>query len=282
MIDDVRSQARNVASLLRMRELSPRARLGLLGLAARRRLRPPHVATWAFGPGRIELAPRQTPDVDWRVLSEVFLSGVYETDFTDAGVVDAGAHKGYFAAYALARGAAAVVSVEPESQNFAALARSAASVPARGRWTTHRSAVKATDGEALLAVASESWAHRTVAPGTAPAGRTEAVPAVSLGRLLDEVAAHGCARLIVKLDVEGDECDIVLATPHAVWQAVDEVFLEMHAFAPCSAADLALHLGAAGIAHADTRRGEVLHFIRERGGSAPAPRIAPTGLGPSA
>jgi FkbM family methyltransferase len=282
MLEDERCQGRNVAGLLRMRELSPGARLRLLGLAARRRSRPPHVASWTFGPGRLELAPRETPDVDWRVLSEVFLSGVYETDFTEAGVVDAGAHKGYFAAYALVRGAAAVVSVEPQSQNFAALARSADSVLAAGRWTAHRSAVKATDGEALLSVMSESWAHRTVAPGIAPAGEVEAVPAVSLPRLLDEVAAHGCGRLVVKLDVEGDECEIVLGTPCEAWQRVDEVFLEMHAFSPCSAADLARHLGAAGLAHVDTRRGEVLHFSRARADSGPAPRIPPAGLAPSA
>jgi hypothetical protein len=63
---------------------------------------------------------------------------------------------------------------------------------------------------------------------------------------------------------------------------VDEVFLEMHAFSPCSAADLARHLGAAGLAHVDTRRGEVLHFSRVRADSGPAPRIPPAGLAPSA
>jgi hypothetical protein len=54
-------------------------------------------------------------------------------------------------------------------------------------------------------------------------------------------------RVIVKIDAEGAECEIILETPGEVWRAVDEVFVEVHDFARCTSADLAQHLGSAGL-----------------------------------
>ena len=56
----------------------------------------------------------------------------YAGDYRGAFVVDVGAHKGYYGAYALAHGARWVVSYEPETANFALLERAASDVRERG------------------------------------------------------------------------------------------------------------------------------------------------------
>lgn len=60
-------------------------------------------------------ADGENAGVDFQVLAQVFLDEVYgELKFQDRIVIDVGAHKGYFAAYALMSGAKAVLSYEPE------------------------------------------------------------------------------------------------------------------------------------------------------------------------
>ena len=84
----------------------------------------------------------------------------YGNDFHDSTVIDIGAHKGYFGAYALMHGAREVISYEPELQNFEFLTQTAQSFRgAGGEWETRRSAVTARSGEVELRVDPSSWAH---------------------------------------------------------------------------------------------------------------------------
>ena len=75
---------------------------------------------------------------------------------------------------------------------------------------------------------------------------SEQVTMVAMQDVLADAAAGG-ARLIVKIDAEGSECDIVLDTPVAAWREVDRVFLEVHHFAACSTAEIVGHLRSAGL-----------------------------------
>ena len=74
--------------------------------------------------------------------------------------------------------------------------------------------------------------------------------------------------LIVRLDVDGDGCDVVLGTAPARWRAVDELFVQLHDYASCHGDDLVAHLERAGLV---LRRGldegagyRDLHFVREQ------------------
>ena len=69
---------------------------------------------------------------DRGTFGEIFVTQCYSSDYSDATVVDIGAHKGYFGAFAFVQGAKAVLSYEPEDENFAALERAAESFRARG------------------------------------------------------------------------------------------------------------------------------------------------------
>jgi FkbM family methyltransferase len=162
-------------------------------------------------------------------------------------VVDVGGHKGYYGAFALHAGAAEVRSFEPEARNFAALQRAAASFGER--WLVHQAAVGAAAGQVTLHVSSESAGHSIVHEESDGPRRTlggQQVPLVATSDVL-ESAQRPDARLIVKVDAEGAECDIVLGTPIAAWRAVDVIFLEIHDFAACSMAEIVDHLRAAGL-----------------------------------
>ena len=56
-------------------------------------------------------------EIDWASFAFVAVDDAYAGDYRDAYVVDLGAHKGYYGAYALRHGARGVVSYEPESTN---------------------------------------------------------------------------------------------------------------------------------------------------------------------
>jgi FkbM family methyltransferase len=238
-----------------------RARLGLLAFALRRRLGAPG-STW-HSPGGDLVFGEATRETDWRVFAEIFLERDYETDYRETAVVDLGAHKGYFGAYALLNGARAVLSYEPEEQNFALLARNNESFRnRRASWQIEHAAVGAAEREAVLRVAGESWAHSLV-PGDDEAPETvQRARVLALSRVVDRARGLGGSRLLLKLDVEGSECEIVLSSPLSVWDGVDEVFVETHAFAPCSADELIARLRAAGLTPTASSSPHVLHLVR--------------------
>ena len=98
--------------MVRSREL-PRAllrggvplgtRLGLLRLALRRRFRPAPVYFLRVGPARVPVSQADY-GVDWETMRTIVIDAAYEADYRGAVVVDVGAHKGAFGAYALERG----------------------------------------------------------------------------------------------------------------------------------------------------------------------------------
>jgi FkbM family methyltransferase len=177
----------------------------------------------------------------------IFLEGWYDADYRGAVVVDVGAHKGYYGAFALLEGAQEVRSYEPESANFAALERAAATFDKP--WSVNRAAIGAKAGAAQLRVSAESASHSLVheeSNGPRRTVRSETVAMLAMRDVLADAAAAG-RPLVVKVDAEGAECDIVLETPVEVWQLVDHVFLEVHHFARCSTKEIVAHLQAAGL-----------------------------------
>jgi FkbM family methyltransferase len=196
--------------------------------------------------GRLHFG-RQSFAVDRVAYFGIFLERWYQADYSGAVVVDVGAHKGYFGAYALLEGASAVHSFEPEPENLALLEQTAASF---GKpWVVHAAAVGSTAGTAVLHVSAESAGHslvHTESQGSRATLRSESVTLVPMAGILAEACATGSS-VIVKIDAEGAECDIVLGTPVEAWERVERVFLETHHFAPCATADIVEHLGRAGL-----------------------------------
>lgn len=198
---------------------------------------------------------------DRGTFGEIFIAQCYSSDYSDATVLDIGAHKGYFGAYALTHGAKAVLSYEPEDENFTALERAAQSFRAAGHeWRTTQAAVGSHQRTAKLNLSRGSWTHSLhQASELDPTGQVQDVAVIPLRDVIEEAAAFK-RRMIVKIDVEGSECEAVLETAPDFWATVDELFLEMHSFAPCATDEIVAHVPM-DLVSADG----LLHFLRRRG-----------------
>jgi FkbM family methyltransferase len=263
---------RRFAGVLADRRLPVRTRGGLLAAETRRRLRPRTTYRLPYAGGSLFLS-HDDYEIDWETLKNALVDEPYLTDYRGALVLDIGAHKGYFGAYALARGAQAVVSYEPEDANAALLERSAATFD--GRWDVVRAAVSAQAGEAELHVMRASWGHALHPPDAWAEYETglERVPVLAMGDLLREAAPRE-ERLVVKINTEGEECLTVLGTPADVWEAVDELLVETHPWAVCRADQLAAHLEPSGLTRIESRHERMLQLRREPPRSDP--RSEPT------
>ena len=258
------------------RRLPLRTRVDLLTADLRRKVAPRALYPVRYGPGTVYLSNSDYV-VDRKSFGFAVVEENYATDYEGAVVVDIGAHKGYFAAYAASRGAHAVVAYEPESANLGVLERTAAA-DFGVEWTIRRAAVDATSGRSELHVMGASWGHALTPPeafGQYEVG-TQQVDVVALtAALADAVAIDGGQRVVVKINIEGAECSAILGSPHSAWDGVDEVFVETHSWASCDASELATQLESAGFSREESAHPAVLRMRRagsSRSGRHSAPR----------
>jgi FkbM family methyltransferase len=249
--------ADRVALLRRSSALGRRGREQVLALLFRElAFGPPTRARIAVGDARIELGGGADFPIDWKTFAEIFADGEYAAPYSGASVLDVGAHKGYFGAYALASGALAVVSFEPETRNFETLARAAGSIG--DRWLARQAAVGETSGAGTLLVDRSSWAHSLVRVDDPVAEQPVAI--VTLEQALEDVPSKA-RPVIVKIDAEGSECDI-LRRPEALAHT-DFLLVEWHnERASCSRAELTARIEEAGLRLRPGGEG-ILRYARE-------------------
>lgn len=257
------AEGRAALSVLRCPELTRRGRLSLLAAKVKfhaRRLR--HDAIVDCGVVRIRFGAESLP-FDWYVFEEIFIKRIYERlQFDSAFVLDIGAHKGYFAAFALAHGATGVVSFEPEPANFRRLAAAAEGVAG---WTPRQQAIAGDSGVRALKL-DQAWSHSLASQKEGDDVVT--VDAVGLGEVLD---AYPASYQVVKVDIEGAECEALASTPRDRLARVDELVVEAHARAACRPAEIVALAEAAGLRGVELdldQPAPVLHF-RRRGQPEP-------------
>lgn len=146
-------------------------------------------------------------------------------------VLDVGANAGIYAGELRRMGyRGRIVSFEPLSSAYAALAEQAARDPA---WEAVNAALGARRGEAVLNVAANSWssslrpmldAHLAAAPESAFVG-TETVRMETLDAVFDRYVRPG-DRVWLKIDTQGHERD-VLAGAAASLPRIETIQLEM-------------------------------------------------------
>ena len=245
-----------VAAVGRSRALGRRGRARTRALHLRELVAgPPSSARIPVGEVLLELGGDDDFPIDWKAFAEIFADEPYAADYRSAHVLDIGAHKGYFGAYALAGGASLVVSFEPAATNFETLARTARALG--DRWVTRSAALGATAGAGNLLLDRTSWAHSLVRVER-PAG-TQQVEIVTLADALAELPAQG-GRTIVKIDAEGAECEI-LGDPAAL-ERVHVLLVEWHAeTATCTAEELTRAVESAGFELHSRDRG-AMRFMR--------------------
>ena len=93
-----------LARAVRHRGLPLNARVGLVRVELARRIRPRAAYALPLGATTILLS-HDGYEIDWASLAFVAVDEAYAGDYRGAVVVDIGAHKGYYGAYALEHGA---------------------------------------------------------------------------------------------------------------------------------------------------------------------------------
>lgn len=265
-----------LASVLIRRRVPLRTRLTLLRADLRRRVRPEPAYALCYGLGEVFLSHADYA-IDRKSFRWVVMDDAYRTDYRGAVVLDLGAHKGYYGAHALAHGARIVISFEPDTTNLELLEQAAETYRRRGAdWRVRPSAVGAQQGEAELHLMAGSWAHSLHPPDTWTQYEvgTRRVPVEAIVDVLEETRSLG-DRIVVKVNTEGEECAIVLGAQPEAWSAVSELFVEMHEWGACNAAELTAHLTPAGFKTLPTVKERVLRLRREaapRSGPRTAPR----------
>lgn len=247
------SSSRELPRVLVHRGIPVRTRWSLLVTAVRRRFRPASAYFVRLGDAHIPIS-HDDYGVDWETMRTIVVDRAYDLDYRGAVVVDVGAHKGCFGAYAFEHGARAVISYEPERTNFEFLQQCAAPYRAAGRlWDVHREAVGGTGGSADLHVMGSSWGH-AITPSLDAHEDEVGVQRVSVAAIADVLSdasrIAGTDPLVVKVNAEGAECEIILGSPVSGWGTVVELMVEIHSWAPCTAPELAAHLSGAGLLEA--------------------------------
>jgi FkbM family methyltransferase len=218
-------------------------------------------------PGGPVYLSRDSFYIDALVLDYLWNGHVFGASCEDRVVLDLGAHKGYFGAWALKHGASFVISCEPESNNFRVLERIRNDNSRSDNWEIMRVAVGAHPGEVPLFVSSESWAHSVyeeLVDATRQTRSTswahylessegdqhsvEMVPMVTLATVLDRAFESRPGQpVVVKANVEGCAGPILMAATPAELAPVVEVHVDYEPGSPYDIAELLDHLAAAGL-----------------------------------
>jgi FkbM family methyltransferase len=190
---------------------------------------------------------RDTSYIDTLVLHYIWNEHVFSTNCLDRVVIDLGAHKGYFGAWALQHDALSVISCEPQSDNFRILERTRAANMRSSDWELMRVAVGANAGTVSLFVSPESWAH-SVYEDMVDAVSVERVEMVPLATLL----AHAVEKwpdhpIVIKVNAEGSAGPILMAVTAAQLAPVVEVQFDHELGSPYDLDELLRHLAASGL-----------------------------------
>lgn len=208
----------------------------------------------------------QNAAIDLRVFTQIFLDQVYgNLHLTGRVVVDIGAHKGYFAAFALLRGAKAVLCYEPESSNFMALTHFSESLGNSKQFIELHHEAVCEEGEVMLYLSEDSWAHTTVSSGDLTRANSIRVPSHSLATVLEKAQGHFPGfDLILKIDAEGAECPLLLQTPVGFFSRVKEIVFEYHGFSECSLDRILQRLRSIGYEYVASVNEADLHYFRSK------------------
>ena len=213
-------------------------------------------------PGGPLFIGRHSPLIDVKIILDVWSAEMFPADCSGRVVLDIGAHKGYFGAWALAHGAVAVVSCEPQRENYELLERCRSANVRRSAWDVERVAVGADEGRATLFVSKGSWAHSLYEHMVDRQG-TEEVTVTNLATVLGRAHARRPGHeVVLKLNVEGAAGDVLLAVLPAQLQPIVEVHLDYEPGSPHRIEDILEHLAAAGLTEVHAHQNQLFRVRR--------------------
>lgn len=182
---------------------------------------------------------------------ELFADDSYRLDTLLAGlpaaptVLDIGGHIGCFSvAVATRLPGAHVESYEASPSTAAWLIRNVAANGLTGRVTVHAEAVADHEGTVSFEDNDAGSSLNRLSSTTATGSSAVTVPSVTLAQVFARCATPPA---LVKIDTEGAEYAMVLASDPALWAPVQRVVLEYHDVAGHDWAELEAHFALAGL-----------------------------------
>lgn len=170
-------------------------------------------------------------DADASVMMEIFNLREYlpaESVLKKAsrGILDIGAHKGFFALYVRALNPEVpIYCYEPESENFSALKKHLELNKMNGIFVKNVGLMD-REGMGILHVSQDSHNHSMVMdPGNM---KTQKVNVTTLERILSKIGSVD----LIKMDIEGAEFSILLHATDSVFSQCPAFFLEYHEYSP--------------------------------------------------
>ena len=190
------------------------------------------VARYARGRTSVVMEGLRFNGVDhvlWSALADVFVNRVYSPPgmhiVGKQTVVDIGAHRGSFTAFAARRTTGTVLAYEPEPENYASLRNLVASNSLRNVHACNV-AVGGYTGNAVLHLSKSSSRHsltRSAMPQEEAGGD---IP-IKLITLEDSLASLGPIDLL-KMDCEGAEAEILMKASDATLENIRSLAAETH------------------------------------------------------
>ena len=209
--------------------------------------RPPRRDVVITLPGGPVLLGKESYGIDALTLAYIWGQRAFPMTCRGRVVVDLGAHKGYFSAWALAKGAGHVYSYEPQTGNFDAMVQAQKLNSRSAAWTCVRAAVGRSTGMAELFVSEESWAH-SLHGEMVDAISVEQVRLETLREVLGRVAVeHPGVEIVLKVNVEGGAWDILFPADIDDLAPVVQVNLDHEPGSPYDISTLLRHLADAGL-----------------------------------
>lgn len=194
---------------------------------------------------------------DISIFNEIFGLEGYKTNYKNSQVFDLGAHKGYYTLYALLKGASKVCSYEPEEFNFETLEKNIELNKLSEKVVLSNCAVDNEGAIKDFYVADAGWSHSLYQREDAKIIKSVKVRTQSINDVL--ASADSNKRTIIKMDIEGKECDVIYSIHDALMQYISELFIELHPYAPCSEEEMIEYLRDRQFKLASIS-GDVLHF----------------------
>jgi len=169
---------------------------------------------------------RLNQGTDISLLGEIFIRGVYGTDFQGKTVVDVGAYTGDSAVYFSKRGARLVVGLEPDPRNYQMASENVQMNNLTDRVKLVNLALSVETGESNIALNLDT-PNITQLDGSG-AKSVNAIE-VSTVTVADLMSRYGLSRIdVLKMNCEGCEYGIIRNMPVNTLQSIGEILLEFH------------------------------------------------------
>lgn len=169
---------------------------------------------------------RLNQGTDISLLGEIFIRGVYGSDFTGKTVVDVGAYTGDSAVYFSKRGARLVVALEPDPKNYELALENVKMNGLTDRVKLVNLALSVETGESKIAVNLETPNITQLENSGLNSANTIEISTVTVDELMNRFGLSNID--VLKMNCEGCEYGIIRNMPVTTLQSIGEILLEFH------------------------------------------------------